>query len=374
MEGEVAVKILFLCPKINLDEPSGGTMHYLDLTRCMARKYPKIKVVLAASGKGWRRKDRNLEIAALRGIDTSIVMKDKTKTEKINKIIEETQPDFIYYRTEPFEDFPLNIRSEKPKVIEIGYNLFAKPYDVPVHVAAAWRARNALLLRWLKNAVKKFDCVLVQSESSARSLKKRINNKPVRVVMDAADTRKFRPHTKTSEKVKIVFVGNALKYQGVGVLLKAEKYIKTNDYSMTIIGRYSKKGSNASFTGFIPNEEAVKILEKCDVGVAPYLEAKNEPYGFSPIKIFEYMAAGLAVVATDTEWNREIITDGRNGLLFRENDPKDLARKIQSLVENRDLLERIKRNNVRDSRNHDWSKRAAEILDIFKELKEDFNT
>jgi len=366
-------KILFLCPKINLDKPSGGTLHYLDLTECMMRRYPKLKIVLVASGKGWKKNKKNLNIISIPDIETTILKHDANKIDRLNKMIEEISPDCIYYRTEPFEDFPIHIKSNNPKIIEIGYNLFAKPYDIPWHISLLWPLRNALLHRWLNDAVNKFDCVLVQSISSENSIMKRIHNKTIRIVMDGANTKKFKhKNIKSYNMVKIVFVGNHLKYQGVHLLIEATKYMESKNYKIIIIGNYSKfkfpKSENIRFEGFLSNEKAIRILEKYDIGVAPYLEAKNEPYGFSPIKIFEYMAAGLAVVATDTEWNREIVKNGENGILFEENNAKDLARKLDMLIENKTALERIKKTSIRYSKKHDWSNRSEEIIEIFNDI------
>ena len=82
------------------------------------------------------------------------------------------------------------------------------------------------------------------------------------------------------------------------------------------------------------------------------------------MKVFEYMAMGKAVVAEDTVAAREILIDGVNALLYK--DEKDLLEKIILLAKDRNLREELGRN-ARElvMKEHTWEKRGEEIIGIY---------
>lgn len=86
-----------------------------------------------------------------------------------------------------------------------------------------------------------------------------------------------------------------------------------------------------------------KVLSKCDVGLTA---STNEAFGRVTV---EYMMQNLAVIASDTGANPEIIDDGTTGLLYHSGDAAQLADKMKLLAENRDLLLRLADNGRRQA-------------------------
>src|SRR6185312_13843032 len=93
------------------------------------------------------------------------------------------------------------------------------------------------------------------------------------------------------------------------------------------------------FTGMVPPSEVPRFLASIDVAVAPYPEM--EGLYFSPIKVFEYMAAGLPIVVSDIGQLSEIIQHEVNGLVSPPGDSFLLARAIERLRQSPDLRMRL---------------------------------
>ena len=90
------------------------------------------------------------------------------------------------------------------------------------------------------------------------------------------------------------------------------------------------------FAGSRPHDEVPDLLAVADIGVGPFDVAAHAPlreYGFywSPLKVFEYMAAGLPVVTIDIEPLNEIVRHEREGLLYRSGDIAGLADALRTL-------------------------------------------
>ena len=87
------------------------------------------------------------------------------------------------------------------------------------------------------------------------------------------------------------------------------------------------------FTGLVPQEEGPAHMAACDVLVAPHVPNPDGSAFFgSPTKLFEYLAMGRAVVASDLDQLGDVITDNVNGLLVPPGDPGRLAEAMARLA------------------------------------------
>jgi glycosyltransferase involved in cell wall biosynthesis len=91
------------------------------------------------------------------------------------------------------------------------------------------------------------------------------------------------------------------------------------------------------FTGAVIHEQMPACLAAADIGVAPFDVSAHAPlaldFYWSPLKIFEYMATGLPVVAPDIARLRHIVTHEREGILYDASDPDGLALALERLTE-----------------------------------------
>ena len=92
---------------------------------------------------------------------------------------------------------------------------------------------------------------------------------------------------------------------------------------------------NVITTGAVPHGDMPSYLAAADVGVAPFEMGAHRPlslgFYWSPLKIFEYMAAGLPVVAPAVDRIPSLVADGRQGLLYDPTNPGALAKALERL-------------------------------------------
>lgn len=117
--------------------------------------------------------------------------------------------------------------------------------------------------------------------------------------------------------------------------------------------------SRVEFTGFVPHEKVRELLSTVDIAVIPH----SNDHG-SPMKIFEYMAAGKAIVAPACGPIMEIVEDGETGLLFGPSDHGGLTQVLVRLAEDSALRRRLGRDaRQRVLRRHTWSRNVRRVLE-----------
>lgn len=121
--------------------------------------------------------------------------------------------------------------------------------------------------------------------------------------------------------------------------------------------------SATTFTGAMPYAEIPGLLAAMDIAVAPY--DRDEDAYFSPLKLFEYLAAGRPTVAAATGPIRSCMTHGETGLLYPPGDVVALASSIGSLLAEparAAALGRAGQAYVHD--HHTWEQNARAVTEI----------
>ena len=173
------------------------------------------------------------------------------------------------------------------------------------------------------------------------------------------------------------FVGSLKPWHGLPVLVEAFHGLRQKDTKsrLLIVGDgperaklsddIKKRGlqDSAHLTGSVSPDQVPPWLASMDVAVAPYPHLPR--FYFSPLKIFEYMAAGLPVVASRIGQIVRIIQHDVNGLLVPAGYSLALAAAVQQLrsdPEKRMALGQEARKTV--LRNHTWDQVVSRVLEV----------
>jgi glycosyltransferase involved in cell wall biosynthesis len=170
-----------------------------------------------------------------------------------------------------------------------------------------------------------------------------------------ADTERFRPgatgripFTRNDGDVVAVFSGAFRAWHGAIHLVEAIRRLRARgrrDVRAVFVGdgpelprvRAAAAGLDGiTLIGAVPHEDVPAILAAADIGVAPFDVASHpslaHEFHWSPLKIFEYMASGLPVVAPRIARLADIVSHGNEGLLYDAANPEALADALESLA------------------------------------------
>ena len=124
-----------------------------------------------------------------------------------------------------------------------------------------------------------------------------------------------------------------------------------------------------TFTGMLPPADVAARLREADALVLPNPASALSSAFTSPLKLFEYMASGRPIVASDLPSLREVLADGRNAVFVEPGSPRALAAGIRTIEEDRALGERIARQALEDVGDYTWDRRAERLETLFAEVR-----
>ncbi|MEF3122444.1 glycosyltransferase family 4 protein [Kocuria flava] len=171
----------------------------------------------------------------------------------------------------------------------------------------------------------------------------------------------------------VVFVGTLKPWHGVEHLVRA-RAAAAREWRLRIVGDGPQRaalerlgatlGVAVEFTGAVAPAAVPGLLHDCAVAAAPYPAARaaEEQY-FSPLKLYEYAAAALPVVASAVGQIPSVVEDGVTGLLVPGSDPAALARAVDTLVADPARRRRMGRAARREAVDrHSWDAVLDRVL------------
>lgn len=219
----------------------------------------------------------------------------------------------------------------------------------------------------------------------------------VRVFPNAADRRFFelngrcenRRSTGRKDRLVIGYAGTLQPWFGIENLLHAFRLVagQLPKAYLQIVGdgnyraeleslaRTLRIKSRTTFLGSVPHAEVLRYVRGFDIAVAPYRPLITGFYG-SSLKVFEYMAAGKAIVASQIGQIGEILENRRTALLVEPGEIEELAQAILRLAAQPRLRTQLARRAREVARQrYTWDRYSQKLLEVYRDIMaEDHDT
>jgi glycosyltransferase involved in cell wall biosynthesis len=180
------------------------------------------------------------------------------------------------------------------------------------------------------------------------------------------------------------YLGGVEPLRGSSTTLKALCLLRSRgqDVAWECIGRVSTEhqryledaalrcGLRVNIPGYLPPEQGWRAIARCHIGLALLKPIPNYVESY-PTKIFEYMAFGLPVIASDFPLYREIVASARCGICVDPDSIEAIADATQWLLEHPDEAAAMgKRGQEAVRAKYNWDVEAQKLLDFYQDLTE----
>jgi glycosyltransferase involved in cell wall biosynthesis len=256
---------------------------------------------------------------------------------------------------------------------DVPQQLLAKPYLTPLLL----RMLSSVFSTFERFTCARFDGIIAATPFirdkflAINPLTVDINNFPVIGELDAAV-----PWPEKQEEV--CYVGGIATIRGIREVVRAFEYVNTSA-RLNLGGRFSEQAleeevkkyqgwNRANELGFIDRMGVREVLGRSVAGlvtlhpVINYLDAL-------PVKMFEYMATGIAVIASNFPLWREIVEGNDCGLCVDPLNPKAIAAAIDFIINNPERARQMGDNGKRAVlEKYNWSVEEAKLLDFYQSI------
>ena len=362
------MRIAYVCldPGIPVFGTKGASVHIQEVVREYRRRGHDVTVYATRRGS-----DVPDDLAELRIVDVPITTRDEEERERaqqaasasVSDMVRAGGYDLVYERYSLFST--VIAECGVPGILEVNAPLIdeQRTHRVLVDEQAADAAlqeqvQAALATICVSDPVR--DWVIARTEGTR-----------VFTVPNGVNVHRITPQPESPGAPVVTFVGTLKPWHGVDVLLRARAQAH-KDWKLRIIGDGPMRaelddlarslGIDVDFRGAVAPDAIPQHMAGTAIGVAPYpaMDTDSDQY-FSPLKVYEYMAAGLPVVASRVGQLPEIM--GESAYLVPPSDPEALAEALDALVANPVERARVGSDNRRQAeREHSWTGTVDHIL------------
>ena len=362
------MRIAYVCldPGIPVFGTKGASVHIQEVVREYRRRGHDVTVYATRRGS-----DVPDDLAELRVVDVPITTRDEEERERaqqaasasVSDMVRAGGYDLVYERYSLFST--VIAECGVPGILEVNAPLIdeQRTHRVLVDEQAADAAlqeqvQAALATICVSDPVR--DWVIARTEGTR-----------VFTVPNGVNVHRITPQPESPGAPVVTFVGTLKPWHGVDVLLRACAQAH-KDWQLRIIGDGPMRaelddlarslGIDVDFRGAVAPDAIPQHMAGTAIGVAPYpaMDTDSDQY-FSPLKVYEYMAAGLPVVASRVGQLPEIM--GESAYLVPPSDPEALAEALDALVANPVERAQVGSDNRRQAeREHSWTGTVDHIL------------
>jgi len=278
-------------------------------------------------------------------------------------------------------ELPYILYVEADEILEYEY------MDRPITGLLLWRAQKAFQYN-----LDVSDRIICVSKPLKEHLVEqwKIPAEKITVFPNGVDSKMFHPNIEARENIReslgyytdtplLIFVGNFYEWHDVTILLDSflgvqqshpeSRLILVGDgstrHEMEEYADYLGITHAVQFTGLVSHNDVPKYITAADIAVVPYPILKDTIW-LSPLKLFEYMASGKAIVASGVGQLLDVVQDGYNCLLVPPGNKSAMTEALLRLIDDDDLRERLGQHARDDAIiKHSWVQYITNLEELF---------
>lgn len=184
-----------------------------------------------------------------------------------------------------------------------------------------------------------------------------------------------------ARSAKILYSGQITEHRGILQMIQAiEIANQTNQVNLSLVGTFKghpqlestarnlKGWKFVDFHGWVNRNEIGGLVDQCRIGLVVLHPIENYLDSY-PAKLFEYMAAGIPVIASNFPLWRQIVDQADCGLLVDPLDVNQIAAAICQLLNNPEKAEKLGQNGRRAAyQNYNWGNSEKNLLEFYEKI------
>lgn len=295
-------------------------------------------------------------------------------TKRVYKKALEIDADIYHFHDPELIRCGIKLLGKKKKVIydvheDFPRQVLSKPY---LNKTVA-NVISYLFEKYENKCAKRFSGILTSTEFIMDRFLK--YNKSTEVIFNYPFLEEFdKPKQYSKDRNEIVYIGSLTRERGIVQIVESLNYLE--DVTLNIGGKYGDKTlqeelisssgwSKVNFLGFLSRKEVKETMCKSKIGLVTLLPKINYLDSL-PVKMFEYMASGIPVIASDFPLWKSIIDKYQCGVCANPLKTKEIAEKIEYLIKNPLIAEKMGTNGrlaIEQSLN--WSNEEKKLVKIY---------
>jgi glycosyltransferase involved in cell wall biosynthesis len=281
----------------------------------------------------------------------------------------------------------LRLLTRKPVIYDVHENY---PQDIQTKewIPAALRRPFSALFRFFEdNAARWMDAVVVVNEHLAERFRgksqvatvfnySRLEPSPANQGAGEQTPRRTTPY--------FVYAGRISDDRGLHECVQALGSLEEHDVELRCAGRIGhvaedsfrellegrRSHSRFKYLGLLPYEAIPPLLQDAVAGLLCFRPTPNNVLG-TPNKLFEYMSAGIPVIASDFPFIRQVVSEADCGLLVRPEDVEEIASAMERILQDPNGAARWGSNGLKAVRErYNWQMEEQKLLALYATLLE----
>lgn len=376
----MCASVCYICFDV-IPSPKGASTHVSYFVQALAERYDVTLVSLGDTSEAMYCGARYLPVrlAYPNLLDRALAFR-----EAVWDLLEEQTFDFVHFRT-MWAALPVAEAKARQGLRAVCEVNAVESIELKYHYPAL-RGEPALLEKLRRQEDLAFataDAIVTPSATTRQYLVRRQTpEERITVIPNGVDLARFSPAPAHADgPLTLLYTGTLAPWQGLDLLLDGfRRAAAICPLRLRILGPGQSRWERAlrkqidkwGLTDLVelhppvPHADMPAQIQAADICLAPLAPTeRNVVQGCCPVKLFEYLACGKPIIASNLPVVREILTHEQDALLFNVRKPARLADCLLRLAEDAPLRQRLGENALRTAQEYSWRRAQERLLEVY---------